>query len=105
MLIITYQECNTRYGLSAAELQEFIEVGLLRPAPAEATLELDEEDYELLPRLARLYHELGINKEGIDIILAMRQRLVQLQAEVHYQSARARQLEQLLYGGSQLLDQ
>lgn len=103
MLILTYQECHTRYGLSAAELLEFVDVGLLRPAPAraaaEAALELDDEADELLPRLARLHHELGINKEGIDIIVAMRQRLVRVQAELHRQTARARQLEQFLHGG------
>lgn len=101
MLILTYQECSTRYGLSAAELREFVEVGLLRPAltPAEAALELDDEADELLPRLARLHHELGINKEGIDIIVAMRQRLLRLQAELHRQTARARQLEQFLQRG------
>ncbi len=101
MLILTFQECRTRYGLSATELQEFVEVGLLRaaPAPAEAALELDDEADELLPRLARLHHELGINKEGIDIIIAMRQRLLRLQTELRLQTARARQLEQFLLGG------
>lgn len=101
MLILTFQECRTRYGLSATELHEFMEVGLLRPAPApaEAALELDDEADELLPRLARLHHELGINKEGIDIIVAMRQRLLHVQAELRLQTARARQLEQFLHRG------
>ena len=101
MLILTYQECRLRYGLNAAELHEFIDVGLLRPAPTatEAALELDDEADELLPRLARLHHELGINKEGIDIIVAMRQRLLRLQAELHRQTAHARQLEQFLHSG------
>ena len=103
MLLITYQECSTRYGLSAVELQEFIEVGLLRPTPHENTLELDDEADELMPRLARLHHEMGINKEGIDIIVAMRQRLLQLQTELRYQTARARQLEQFLHGGNDAL--
>lgn len=100
MLILTYQECRIRYGLSAAELHEFIDVGLLRPAPTatEAALELDDEADDLLPRLARLHHELGINKEGIDIIVAMRQRLLHLQAELRHQTARARQLEQFVHG-------
>ncbi len=109
MLILTYQECSARYGLSANELREFVEFGLLRPAPAVSetaeALELDDETDELLPRLARLHQELGINKEGIDIILAMRRRLLRLQAELHYQSARARQLEDFLQGLSPLEEQ
>ena len=97
ILILTFQECSARYGLAPAALREFLQAGLLRPAPAPETVFVDEPDD--LPRLARLHHELGLAPEALDIILAMRQRLVHLQASLARETARARQLENFLLGG------
>ena len=96
ILILTFQECSARYGLAPAALHAFLQAGLLRPAPAPETVFVDEPDD--LPRLARLHHELGLAPEALDIILAMRQRLVRLQATLDYETARARQLENFLLG-------
>jgi chaperone modulatory protein CbpM len=97
VLLLTYQECDTRYGLGRAELHQFVELGLLRPAPAPDTLEVEEPD-ELLPRLARLHQGLGLAPEAIDLVLLMRQRLLGLQAALARETARARQLENFLHG-------
>ncbi|GAC1600659.1 MAG: hypothetical protein NVS3B25_28230 [Hymenobacter sp.] len=99
-LTLTFQECSARYGLGRATLHEFLQVGLLRPAPAPETVIVDEPDD--LPRLARLHLELGLAPEALDIILAMRQRLVRLQATLAYETARARQLEEFLRGSGPL---
>ncbi|NML67189.1 hypothetical protein HHL22_18445 [Hymenobacter sp. RP-2-7] len=98
VLLLTYQEVDTRYGLGRAELREFVELGLLRPAPAPDTLEIEDPD-ELLPRLARLHHGLGLAPEAIDLVLLMRQRLLSLQAALSRETSRARQLEAFLHGG------
>ena len=98
VLLLTYQEVDTRYGLGRAELREFVELGLLRPAPAPDTLEVEDPD-ELLPRLARLHHGLGLAPEAIDLVLLMRQRLLSLQAALSRETSRARQLEAFLHGG------
>ena len=74
----------------------FLQAGLLRSAPAPETVIVDEPDD--LPRLARLHHELGLPPEALDIILAMRRRLERLQTTLAYETARARQLEEFLYG-------
>ena len=97
LLILTFQECSTRYGLAPADLHGFLQAGLLRPAPAPDAVIVDEPDE--WPRLVRLHHELGLPPEALDVILAMRQRLVQLQALLDYETARARQLEQFLERG------
>jgi chaperone modulatory protein CbpM len=102
ILTLTFQECTTRFGLSASELQAFLQAGLLRPAPAPETVIIEEPDD--LVRLARLHHELGLPPEALDIILAMRQQLVRLQAMLDYERARARQLENFLRGGGPLED-
>ena len=100
-ITLTFQECAVRYGLAPATLHDFVQAGLLRAAPAPETVIIDEPDD--LPRLARLHHELGLAPEALDIILAMRQRLVRLQALLAHETARARQLENFLLGGGEVL--
>jgi chaperone modulatory protein CbpM len=100
ILTLTYQECSARYGLGPAAVHEFLQAGLLRPAPAPETVIVDEPDD--LARLARLHHELGLPTEALDVILAMRRRLVRLQATLAYERARARQLEDFLRGAGPL---
>ncbi|RZL12842.1 MAG: hypothetical protein EOO62_09955 [Hymenobacter sp.] len=102
VLLLTFQECDARYGLGRAELHQFVELGLLRPAPAPDTIEVEEPD-ELLPRLARLHHGLGLAPEAIDLVLLMRQRMLSLQVELARETARAQQLERFLQGTGPLL--
>lgn len=100
VLILTFQECSARYGLSPTVLHEFVQAGLLRSASAPETVIVDEPDD--LPRLARLHHELGLAPEALDVILAMRQRLVRLQVSLAHEQTRARQLEDFLRGNGPL---
>ena len=102
ILTLTFQECSTRYGLEPPVLHEFLQVGLLRAAPAPETVIVDEPDD--LPRLIRLHQELGLAPEALDIILAMRRRLVRLQATLAHETARARQLEDFLLGGGEVVE-
>ncbi|MCC3154123.1 chaperone modulator CbpM [Hymenobacter sp. BT770] len=102
LLTLTFQECSTRYGLGPADLQEFLQAGLLRLASTPETIIVDEPDD--LPRLARLHYELGLSPEALDIVLTMRQRLVRLQARLEYETARARQLENFVRGAGPLLE-
>ena len=101
-ITLTFQECAVRYGLAPAALHDFLQAGLLRAAPAPDTVIIDEPDD--LPRLARLHHELGLAPEALDIILAMRQRLVRLQATLARETARAQQLENFLLGSGEVLE-
>ncbi|MBC8082602.1 MAG: hypothetical protein H7Z21_05265 [Hymenobacter sp.] len=98
---ITYHDCALRYGLSETDLRGFVDLGLLTADSATDTI-TDEPDH--LARLARLQHELGLSREGIDVVLAMRQRLLALQHELMRQSARARQFEHLLGSTGPTLD-
>ncbi|MDO7851110.1 hypothetical protein [Hymenobacter convexus] len=101
-ITLTFQECSARYGLAPTALHEFLQAGLLRLAPAPETIIVDEPDD--LSRLARLHHELGLAPEALDVILAMRQRLVRLQALLADETARVRQLENFLRGAGPLED-
>jgi chaperone modulatory protein CbpM len=102
ILTLTFQECSARYGLGPADLQDFLQAGLLRLAAAPETVIVDEPDD--LPRLARLHYELGLSPEALDVILGMRQRLVQLQSLLAQETARARQLEDFLRGSEGVED-
>ena len=102
IITITYRDCASTYGLSERDLREFVDLGLLRAAPEAPDTIQDEPDH--LARLARLHLDLGLSKEGIDVVLAMRQRLLQLQAEVQQQRSRAYQLQQALRGTGPLFD-
>lgn len=103
VLVLTFQECDARYGLGRAELRQFVELGLLNPTPAPETIEVEEPD-ELLPRLARLHHGLGLAPEAIDLVLLMRQRLLGLQAALARETARARELENFLRGTGPMVE-
>lgn len=101
LIRITYYDCALRYGLSETDLRGFVDLGLLGADPATDTIH-DEPDH--LARLARLRHDLGLSEEGIDVVLAMRQRLLALQQELMQQRARARQYESLLGSTGPLFD-
>lgn len=102
IITITFRECVVRYGLSEAEVREFVQLGLLHPAP-DVPNALREEP-ERVARLARLHQELGLSKDSLDVVLNMHQQLEQLQLEVRRQRARVRQLENFLGGLGPVLD-
>lgn len=101
VITITFHDCAQRYGLSEPDLQEFVDIGLLHSADSPDTLRAEPDH---LARLARLHHELGLSTEGIDIVLAMRRRLLNLQAELARQRARVAQLEHYLNNSGPLLE-
>ncbi|QIL76592.1 chaperone modulator CbpM [Hymenobacter sp. HDW8] len=101
IITITFHDCAIRYGLSELDLQEFVDLGLLHPADTPDTLRAEPDD---LARLARLHHELGLSAEGIDVVMAMRRRLLELQAELAHQRARVAQLEYFLNKSGPLVD-
>ncbi|MBE0651053.1 MAG: hypothetical protein IH595_09440 [Bacteroidales bacterium] len=62
------------------ELAEFGIINLKRESKQEIIL---HEDLDRCERAVRLYSELGVNKEGIEIILEMREKMERLQKELN----------------------
>jgi chaperone modulatory protein CbpM len=102
IITITFHDCATYYGLSEADVREFVELGLLHQASNIPDALLEEPDH--VARVARLHQELGLSKDSLEVVLAMRQRMLQLQQELQLQRARVQQLEAFLRGSAPLLD-
>lgn len=57
--------------------------GLLKPSRTEGRTRLySQEDVEELARLIRLTRDLGVNLAGVEIILRMRRRMVEMQRQI-----------------------
>jgi hypothetical protein len=69
--------------VSVALITEFANFGLIEIIYAENTPCIHSHDMERCERALRLYKELGINKEGIEIILDMREKQAEMQKEIN----------------------
>jgi MerR family transcriptional regulator/heat shock protein HspR len=64
-------------------LRVYEKKGLLRPSRSEGRTRLySEEDIEELGRLIRLTRDLGVNLAGVEIVLRMRRRMMEMQKQI-----------------------
>lgn len=57
--------------------------GLVRPSRTEGQTRMySEEDVEELARLIRLTRDLGVNLAGVEIVLKMRRRMLEMQRQI-----------------------
>lgn len=91
---ITLEEFSRFHRIEGAVLREFVDYGLVQVHLVEEKECLQAADLERAERLVRLHHDLGINPEGLDIILHLREQLIALQAEREALAHRLRKLEQ-----------
>ena len=57
--------------------------GLIRPGRTEGQTRMySEEDRDEIARLLRLTRDLGVNLAGVEIILKMRRRMIDMQAQI-----------------------
>ena len=73
-----------KYNIHPQTLRLYEREGLLRPSRTEGNTRLySEEDLEQLETILSLTRDLGVNLAGVEIILNMRRRITQMQAEVN----------------------
>ncbi len=73
-----------KYSLHPQTLRLYEREGLITPSRSEGNTRLyTEEDLERLEVVLSLTRELGVNLAGVEVVLNMRQRIEELQAEVH----------------------
>ncbi|MGI9103821.1 MAG: MerR family transcriptional regulator [Terriglobales bacterium] len=72
------------YGIHPQTLRLYEREGLLKPSRTEGNTRLyTEEDLQRLEVILSLARDLGVNISGIAIILQMRERMEQMQREMH----------------------
>jgi MerR family transcriptional regulator/heat shock protein HspR len=70
-------------GLTRRALRVYEEAGLVAPvAREERTLLYSEETVETIRRVQRLREDLGVNLAGVQVILEMRHKIVELQTSL-----------------------
>lgn len=94
MNYISIEEFCTHHGVQVTLIREFADFGLVHLQEEAQKALVPEVEIEKLERMLRLYNELGINKEGVEIILNMRDQLVSLNSELETIRYRLKQLEQ-----------
>ena len=73
-----------KYNIHPQTLRLYEREGLLRPSRTEGNTRLySEEVLEQLETILSLTRDLGVNLAGVEIILNMRRRITQMQAEVN----------------------
>jgi chaperone modulatory protein CbpM len=91
---ISIEEFSNLHGIEVTLIREFAEFGLLQTHLQHNLECLVADDLAHVRRLIRLYQDLGINKEGIDIILSMREQILSLKQELESLRYKAQRLEQ-----------
>jgi MerR family transcriptional regulator/heat shock protein HspR len=72
------------YGIHPQTLRLYEREGLLKPSRTEGNTRLySEEDLRQLEVILNLTRDLGVNLAGVEIILNMRHKMEQMQAEIN----------------------
>src|SRR5438093_13246147 len=72
------------YGIHPPTLRVYDREGLLKPSRTEGNTRLyTDEDLERLEFILNLARDLGVNISGIAIILQMRERMEEMQRQIH----------------------
>ncbi len=73
-----------KYDLHPQTLRLYEREGLLKPSRSEGNTRLySDEDLRQLEIILNLIRDLGVNLAGVEVILNMRQRMQQMEAEVN----------------------
>lgn len=80
--VITLREICDSFNIDFAIIHEFAEFGLYPVVSVEGETGIETRYLDRVKRVISLYKALGVNKEGIDIILDLREEIFDLQAQV-----------------------
>jgi MerR family transcriptional regulator/heat shock protein HspR len=74
---------SQKYSLHPQTLRLYEREGLLKPSRSEGNTRLyTDEDLKQLELILNLIRDLGVNLAGVEVILNMRQKMQQMEAEV-----------------------
>lgn len=81
---ITIQEFADFHKVTTELIKEFTDFGLISVVQVERQYCIDTGNIERCERAIRLHKDLGVNKEGIEIILDMREKHAEMQRELKW---------------------
>lgn len=92
--LIILTEAAELCNLSEEVLKQFSDFGFFRTYVEENQYCINCNDLEEVRRISRLYRDLNINLEGIEIILSMRQQIIDLKQTIDQLSYKLQKVEQ-----------
>ena len=93
MKYIAIEEFSRHHGVEVTVIREFADFGLMQLTVENNQECVSDGDVKRLERMLRLFRDLGVNKEGIEVILNMRKELKRLRRERENLHYRLSQLE------------
>ena len=81
-------------GVQVHTLRYYERIGIIEPSRSQGNIRLySERDVALLHRVKALMDDLGVNLAGVEVLLRMSQRMLELQNQVKELEAELRRLE------------
>jgi MerR family transcriptional regulator/heat shock protein HspR len=78
---VTLQAVSTRTGVTARRVRYLERAGLIGPATSDEHFRLyHEETVERVLTIERLTNDLGVNLAGVEVIMNMREQIIELRA-------------------------
>ncbi|MEO8458699.1 MAG: helix-turn-helix transcriptional regulator [Chloroflexota bacterium] len=70
-------------GMHAQSLRNYERIGLIQPGRSQGRIRLySQADIERLRNIQRMIQDLGVNLAGVEVIMNMRERMRQMEAEM-----------------------
>ena len=83
-------------GVQVHTLRYYEKVGIIEPSRSQGNIRLySERDVALLRRMKSLMEDLGVNLAGVEVVLRMSQRMLELQNQVEELGAELRRLKEV----------
>ena len=81
-------------GVQVHTLRYYEKVGIIEPSRSQGNIRLySERDLALLRRMKSLMNDLGVNLAGVEVVLRMSQRMLELQNQVEELGAELKRLK------------
>ena len=82
-------------GVHAQTLRYYEKMGLIEPHRSSGKIRLySDQDVELLKRVKKLMEDLGVNLAGVEVILRLMGRMVELQKQLADMEAEVKRLQE-----------
>ena len=86
-------------GIHAQTLRYYERVGMVTPSRSQGNIRLySDNDVEKIRRIKSLIDDLGVNLAGVEVIIRMTQRMIEMQHQMEQVEAELRRLREEISG-------